>query len=253
MPIVSGMKAVAVPPQVFNDLEALSAAAAERVLDTANRAIAERGGFHIALAGGGTPRRLYELLATPGRRNPTDWSRWHIWFGDERCVPHAHVDSNFRMARTALLDQVPVPADQVHPMVVDPAQPQADAAAYARTMQAIMPTEGNVPVFDLILLGMGDDGHTASLFPGTDILEITDRPAAAVYVADKDSWRISLTYPVLDRARELLFLVAGAGKAPVIARVLGTPEASPRFPVERIAATGNVHWYLDTRAAEGLA
>ncbi|HDP89921.1 MAG TPA: 6-phosphogluconolactonase [Thioalkalivibrio sp.] len=245
------MKNVAVAPDIYPDPEALSRAAAIHVLESARAAIAARGVFHVALAGGSTPRRLYELLAAaaPGQ---TDWSRWQVWFGDERCVPRDHADSNYRMARQALLDHVVIPADHIHPMVRDPAHPEADAAAYAEALAAGLPQGDHAPVFDLVLLGMGDDGHTASLFPGTAILDVHDRHVAAVHVAAKDSWRISLTYPVLGQARELLFLVAGASKAPVIAQVLGQPDAAPRYPVERIAAIGTVHWLLDSAAAGGL-
>jgi len=246
------MKTVAVNPHVFTDLEALSEAAADHVIQAASEAIATRGTFHLALAGGSTPRRLYELLASPERRKNTDWSRWEIWFGDERCVPPDHADSNFRMAREALLDHVPIPPEQVHPMVGHADDPEGDARAYVHTMDHILTLAGDVPIFDLVLLGMGDDGHTASLFPGTDILAVTDRNAAAVHVAAKDSWRISLTYRVLNRAREITFLVAGAGKAPVLAQVLGQPEAAPRYPVEGIEAQGKVHWFLDQAAAEEL-
>lgn len=246
------MKAVAVSPHVFADLEALSEAAAEHVIQSANSAIATRGTFHLTLAGGSTPRRLYELLAQPERRKATDWSRWEIWFGDERCVPPDHADSNYRMAREALLEHVPIPEEQVHPMVGRSGDPESDAVAYARTMDHILTLAGDTPIFDLILLGMGDDGHTASLFPGTDILEVDDRNAVAVHVASKDSWRISLTYPVLNRAREIIFLVAGAGKAQVIGQVLGQPDADPQYPVEGIAAQGEVHWFLDQAAAGAL-
>lgn len=252
MLIVGDMKPVAVTPQVLDDLEALSQSAVAHVLDVANKAIATRGVFHIALAGGGTPRRLYELLAAPEHRRATEWSRWEVWFGDERCVPAEHADSNYRMAREALLDHVPIPAEQVHPMVHNADRPEEDAAAYAEALQTTLTTAGDTPIFDLILLGMGDDGHTASLFPGSDILEVRDRSVAAVYVAAKESWRISLTYPVLERASELMFLVAGAAKAPVIARVLGAPTAEAHYPVEGIAAGGKVSWYLDKAAAGEL-
>ncbi len=246
------MKTVAVSPHVFTDLEALSEAAVDHVLQAASEAIATRGTFHLALAGGSTPRRLYELLASPERRKNIDWSRWEIWFGDERCVPPDHADSNYRMAREALLDHVPIPAEQVHPMVGRADDPEADARAYAQTMDHILTLAGDVPIFDLVLLGMGDDGHTASLFPGTDILAVTDRNVAAVHVAAKNTWRVSLTYRVLNRAREIMFLVAGAAKAPVIARVLGQPEAEPRYPVEGIDAQGKVYWFLDRAAAGEL-
>lgn len=243
------MQSLAVTPEIHADAEALSRAAAGYVLAAAQAAIATRGVFHLALAGGSTPRRLYQLLAaTPADR--VDWAHWQIWFGDERCVPADHADSNYRMAREALLDHVPIPAAQVHPMVHHPDDPAADAQAYAEQLARDLTTAAGVPVLDLVLLGMGDDGHTASLFPGTDILAVDDRPVAAVAVPGK-GWRISLTYPVLARARERLFLVAGAAKAPVLAKVLAAPQAAAPYPVARLAA-GRGRWLLDQAAAQDL-
>ncbi|MDX5332668.1 MAG: 6-phosphogluconolactonase [Gammaproteobacteria bacterium] len=243
------MQTLAVTPEIHADAEALSRAAAGYVLAAAQSAIATRGVFHLALAGGSTPRRLYQLLAaTPADR--VDWPHWQIWFGDERCVPPDHADSNYRMAREALLDHVAIPAAQIHPMVHHPDDPAADARAYAGQLTRDLITAAGVPVLDLVLLGMGDDGHTASLFPGTDILAVDDRPVAAVAAPGK-GWRISLTYPVLERARERLFLVAGAAKAPVLAQVLADPQAAAPYPVARLAAGGG-RWLLDRAAAQAL-
>ena len=246
------MKTVAVTPLVEANLEALSRAAAAHVLALANQRIVASGRFSLALAGGSTPKRLYELLASPEFACQTDWSAWQVYFGDERCVVHDHADSNYRMAREALLAHVPIPPAQVHPMVRDPETPDADATAYAADLANQLDQAGGIPVFDLVLLGMGDDGHTASLFPGTEILDVTDRAVATVYVPAKASWRISLTFPGLEQARELLVLVAGAATAPVLARVLGQPEAPAHYPVERIAARGTVNWMLDEAAAKEL-
>jgi 6-phosphogluconolactonase len=236
---------------IFADAETLAVAAAEYCIAQARVAIAARGRFHLALAGGSTPRRLYQLLAAPAYRDRIDWRSVEIWFGDERCVPPDHADSNYRMADEAMVGKLAIPADQVHRMPADAADPQAAAADYARQLGERVPA-GKLPVLDLVLLGMGPDGHTASLFPDTDILAVRDRAVAAVYVERLHAWRLSLTLPVLEQARNLLFLVAGADKAPMIGRVLGDVADAAVYPVQRIHRDGGVLWMLDEAAASGL-
>lgn len=230
----------------------MSQSTANRVAEIAADAIAERGSFRIALAGGNTPRGLYRCVAAPSHTSRIDWRRVHVFFGDERCVPLDHADSNYRMANEAMLERVPIPSAQVHPMCHTPQAPEADAKRYAELLAAQIPCTGGIPVFDLILLGLGDDGHTASLFPGTPILQETDKTVAAVHVDKLDSWRVSLTFPVLNQARHLLFLVAGAGKADTVGRVFSPPGAEP-FPVQRIEPQGTVEWHLDQAAASQLS
>lgn len=235
---------------VHSDLEQLSRACAARWVALCDRAIAERQAFHVALAGGSTPRRLYTLLAEEEFSGRTDWSRVHVYFGDERSVPPDHPDSNYRMAREQLLDHVPIPAEQIHPILAAPESIEQDAASYAKVIRCNAPLgpEG-IPHFDLMLLGIGPDGHTASLFPDTDILEQRTLLVAPVYVERMKTWRVSMTYPVLDRARCLLFQVAGAEKAQIIARVFGPPTDQAPLPVQRIHPEGAVEWHIDRAAA----
>lgn len=236
---------------VFENLEALSLAGAEQLLRIANHNLDASNRFNIALAGGTTPQRLYRLLAQTSLRELTDWSRWHVFFGDERCVPQDDPESNYRMAREALLDRVPIPGDQIHPMVTDPGYPEGEASAYEALIRHEVASENAEPVLDLVLLGLGADGHTASLFPDTAILEVRDRLVAPVYVEQLGSTRISFTYPLLDHARHILFLVAGETKGTLIA-ALERGGDEPIYPVQTLAPQGTVEWYIDRAAASRL-
>ena len=238
-------------PHIHPDPESLARRLADRLQDQARDAIAERGAFHLVLAGGGTPRKLYEALARPERRDRLDWSRVHIYFGDERCVPPDHPDSNYRMARIALLDQVPIPARQVHPILTAMETVRGDAAAYARVLAGKAPPgPTGLPRFDLVLLGLGEDGHTASLFPRTCILGERERPVAAVYVPHLKSWRVSLTLPVLRQARALWVLATGTAKADILGRIWREPDAG--LPVQALADLDGLEWHLDEAAAEQI-
>ena len=233
---------------LFPDADALSRAAAHRWIDLAGHTIATGGAFHVALSGGSTPKRLFGLLASPAFSARVDWARVHIYFGDERCVPPDHPDSNYRMACEALLDHVPIPAAQIH-RIPGEADPAAGAAAYTQTLTAHLPRDSDgAPRLDLLLLGMGPDGHTASLFPGTTALTETGQ-AAAVYVDKFAAWRITLAYPLLNRSRHVMFLVSGADKAPALAEVLG---GRSDLPAAGIAPAGELEWYLDEAAAASL-
>lgn len=231
--------------QVFPTAEALYQGAAERWTLAAREAIGQAGAFHVALSGGSTPKGLYRLLASDPYASQIDWGRVHVYFGDERCVPMDHPQSNYRMAREALLDAVPVPSGQVFRIRTELPDPESVAADYGQTLQSCLPKDNRL---DLILLGVGTDGHTASLFPGTAILTVRDRLAAAVYVEKLSAWRISMTYPAIEQARQILFLVSGAAKAPVVASVLSAPEGGT-FPVQGLRAAGEANWYLDRVAA----
>lgn len=241
------------PIIVHPDTERLAEGVAERWIALCRLAQAQRDAFHVALSGGSTPRRLYRLLAEPAYRSRIDWSRVHLYFGDERAVPPTDADSNFRMAREALLTHIDIPAANVLPMHADPAHIEADAATYAELLRARLPGDAeDTPVFDLILLGMGADGHTCSLFPGTPILQERHRPVAPVHATHLHSWRLSLTYPVLDAARQLLFLVAGADKAAMLRRICREAEGAAPVPVQGIRPRGAVEWHLDRAAAAEL-
>jgi 6-phosphogluconolactonase len=231
--------------QVFPTKTALYYGAAEYWKKIASLAIERTGAFHVALAGGSTPRGLYQLLASEPYVSQVDWRRVYIYFGDERYVPMDHPESNYRMARETLLDLVPIPPKQILRIRTDLSDPQLAAANYAQVLQASLPEEG---CLDLILLGVGSDGHTASLFPETPILTVYDRLVAAVYVEKLSAWRISMTYPAIEMARRILFLVTGVDKAPVVARILTEPHGKD-FPVQRLRARGEVNWYLDADAA----
>lgn len=229
----------------------LARAAADEVAAAASRAVAERGRFAVALAGGSTPRRLYELLAD--RREPwrarIPWDRTHVFFGDERHVPPDHPDSNYRMASEALLAHVPVAS--VHRMRgEDPAEDAARSyeAELARFFGADL--GGPPPSLDLVLLGLGHDGHTASLFPGSVALRERQRWVVAPFVDPLAARRITLTLPVLDRAREALFLVSGPDKADAMARVFAARPAGDPPPAARVRPrAGALVWIADEAAA----
>jgi 6-phosphogluconolactonase len=238
----------------FADAQSLAAAAADLFVRVAGDAIATRGRFYVALSGGSTPRTLYQLLAAEPRYNQVNWSRVFVFWGDERCVPPTDPESNYRMAREALLFHVPVPATQVFRMRGESADPAAAAALYEidlRRAFALAPHE--LPRFDLILLGMGPDGHTASLFPHTDALHVTDRLAVANRVEKLNTTRLTLTAPVINNTRLVVFLVAGADKAEPLAAVLEGPRRPEDLPSQLVAPTdGQVIWMVDNAAAAKL-
>jgi 6-phosphogluconolactonase len=204
--------------------------------------LADRSIARVALAGGSTPKAMYRLLASPAFRERVDWQRVEIFFGDERCVPPDHADSNYRMAREALLDHVPLGADRVHRIAGE--RPPAEAAAqYQQTLARI----GDPPRLDLVLLGMGPDGHTASLFPGTPVLAETRALAAPVYVDKLESWRVTLTAPVLSAAAHVLITTVGAEKADAMATAL--TAAAGAVPIQLVRAVDR-RWLVDRVAAQ---
>jgi len=235
------------------DLAALTQAAADFWLEQAEQAIALRGAFHVALTGGATPQPLYRLLASPERANRIDWSAVHIYIGDERYVPHDHPDSNYGMAMDCLLQHINIPAENLHPVPTDDAQAEQAAARYAAELAQQVPTNAAaLPQFDLIMLGMGDDGHTASLFPDTDILQEQNKTVAAVYVDKLASWRVSMTYPCLNQARQIMVLISGDKKAGILAHIM--KEGSEAiYPIQGVKPLGEMHWFVDQAAASLIA
>lgn len=235
---------------VGDDADATVQAAAAWWENVTAAAISERGVCHVALAGGSTPRALYELLATPSWRTRIDWSRLHVWFGDERCVPPDHADSNYRMARETLLSHVPVDAERVHRIrgEIDPA---LAAREYEDALLRHIPPSatGSLPRLDLILLGIGTDGHVASLFPDTDILNRDADLVAAVWVPRLASWRISLTLPLINATHRVAVLATGAGKADIVSRVIGDDVST--YPARMVQPASGVDWFLDRAAAAG--
>lgn len=240
--------------EVTDDPTALAEAAAARVARCAADAIRARGRFTLALAGGGTPRATYQRLAA--RPDSVDWTRTHVFFGDERCVPPDHPDSNYRMAREALLDHVPIPPVHIHRMEGERDDLGVVAREYEATLRRILDAEGEaVPRLDLVLLGIGDDGHTASLFP--DVVQLGRGPELVARILSKAKGaRLTLTFPALDAARNVVFLVAGDGKKEVIRTILQPgPDGggAPPFPAAEVRPTdGELVWLLDRAAASGL-
>ena len=239
---------------VAADTAALTAAAAGHVRRAIAEAIAARGACWLALAGGRTPRAVYERLAEAGTP-AIDWARVHAAFGDERVVPPDHADSNYAMARAALFDRVPLPGSQMHRIEGERGDASDAAAAYAATLsRAFALAPGAWPVFDLVLLGMGPDGHTASLFPRTPALDVVDRLAAAAIATSAPTSRVTLTYPVLNASRAVVILVNGADKADAVARAFDDRVPLEDCPVRGVRpAAGSVTWHLDAAAAAKLS
>jgi 6-phosphogluconolactonase len=233
---------------------ALAEQAADRFVELTTQALAGFGTFRVALSGGTTPQALYARLAAEPFRSRVDWERVQVFWGDERCVPPDQADSNYRLAHELLLSKVPVRPANVYRMRGEATDPDLAAAEYAGELQTAFGLKrGERPRFDLILLGMGTDGHTASLFPHSPALREVTRLAVAVYVEAVKSYRITLTLPVLNNAASVLFLVSGGDKAERLRAVLGgkPSHAAPASMVR--PERGTLHWIVDRAAAAGLA
>ena len=223
---------------VFEGPAELAAAAAAAFLRAGREAIAARGRFLAALSGGETPRAAHSAIAA--RAGELDWARVHLFWGDERCVAPDDPRSNYRMARETLLARLPVPAANVHRWKAE-REPAEAAALYEEDLASIA---GAPPVLDFVFLGVGTDGHTASLFPGTSALAVTDRSCAANFVPSLGEWRLTLTYPALNAAREVVFLVEGAGKREIVRKI----EVGGDHPAARVKAARTL-WFMDKAAA----
>ena len=237
--------------RTYPDAHGLAHAAGRHFTAIAAEAIAARGRFSVALSGGSTPRPLYEHLAREELASWLPWSSVHVFWGDERCVAPDHPDSNFAMAREALLDHVPIPPVNVH-RIRGEMDPTEAAAVYERTLrQFFVPgQEGEICTFDLVLLGMGNDGHTASLFPGSEPLEEQSRWVAAHYADQGRGWRITLTPPAINAARHVIFLVSGAAKAKILQQVFAGARQPHPLPAQVIAPnSGELLWLIDSAAA----
>jgi 6-phosphogluconolactonase len=237
--------------RVFDEPAALLAAAREDLVARAQKALRARRRFTLALSGGSTPKTLYASLVGAD----IDWTRTQIFFGDERCVPPDHADSNYRMAREALLSKIAIPERNVHRVKSEDADPERAAKAYEQDLQTFFKLRpGELPTFDLALLGMGPDGHTASLFPGTTALAEEVRLAVAPYVEKLGAWRVTLTAPVFNHARCVLFLVCGEDKAQALKGVLEGDKPADELPSKLIKPTaGELLWWVDKSAAKLLA
>ena len=236
---------------VYSDLDTLSRDVAERLLALAMSAIALRGTFTIALAGGSTPKRLYTLLAA-NYADALDWSKVQFFFGDERSVPPDHADSNYRMANEAMLTKLAMPTANVHRMRGEAEDIAMAAAEYEEDVRQTFGSKG-IPVFDLILAGMGPDGHTLSLFPHTAALNVTDKLVTANHVDKLNTNRITFTYSLANNAANYFFLVGGADKADSLREVLEGAPNRAEYPSQGIAPTnGDLIWFVDTTAAAKL-
>ncbi|MBI5867070.1 MAG: 6-phosphogluconolactonase [candidate division Zixibacteria bacterium] len=239
----------------FADLDALSSAAADEFRLIAIASVTARDCCRVVLPGGNTPRRLFEMLATPTYRNTVPWDRLEFYWGDERMVPPDDPDSNFRMANEALLAKVPLHPAAVHRVQTESGSPEEVASGYAVELSQLRttPNENRSPVFDVILLGMGSDGHTASLFPHSPVLGHVGQWVVPSRAPKPPHERITMTAEVINAAREVIFLVSGADKAEVLAQVLEGPADAQRLPAQLSAPShGRLLWFVDSAAASKL-
>jgi len=246
---------VKVEIQVWADLDELSRAAASELLQQARRAVQERGLFSIVLSGGSTPKTLYSLLANDSTfRTEFAWDKIHFFWGDERHVPPVHPESNYRMTKEALLSKVPVPSENIHRIRSENPDARQAAKEYEETLRTFFRLKtGEYPRFDLVLLGMGPDGHTASLFPGTEALREQEHLVVANWVEKLHAYRITMTLPVLNEAALVLFLVSGEDKAETLRQVLEEKDGKAPFPSQLIRPThGRLLWLVDRVAGRFL-
>ncbi|HVF55355.1 MAG TPA: 6-phosphogluconolactonase [Pyrinomonadaceae bacterium] len=237
--------------EVFDDAGEVARAAANRFVELARAAVASKGTFAVALAGGSTPRSVYELLAGEEFRGAVEWGSVHVFFGDERCVPPDDADSNYRMANEALLSRVPIPTENVH-RIRGESDAAANASLYEDEMRAFF---GDVdwPRLDLVFLGMGEDGHTASLFPGTEALAETRAWVVANWVEKLGAWRVTLTAPTINHAAHIVFIVNGAAKAARLAEVIKGERRPAELPAQLVRPIdGILEWLVDRAAAASV-
>lgn len=237
---------------VFPDSDAFYNAAAEFWISRAKKALAAHGSFFVALSGGRTPAGLYRVLASPAWRDQIDWSKVVFFLGDERFVSRTDEQSNYKMIMETLIQELPVDVANIRLMYKEHDTAEAMASEYAESINGRLPlSDKGVPIFDLIMLGMGSDGHTASLFPGTAILNETKRSVAAVYVEKMESWRVSFTYPLINQARQVMVLVTGEDKADTLSDIF-QDNAISQYPIQQIQPAGEMHWFIDQAAAAKL-
>jgi 6-phosphogluconolactonase len=240
--------------QTLPSKEELGQAVASLVARLSAQAINDRARFTVALSGGSLPKIVCPSLVSEPWRSQIDWSAWHVFWADERCVPLDHPDSNFRLARQYLFNQVEIPVAQIYP-IDDSFEPDITAKAYEAVLkQLFRPAPGRPPRFDIILLGMGEDGHTASLFPGHPLIDETSRWVAPVFDSPKPPpERITLTLPVINQARHVVFVTAGSSKANILARVLASDDLAESLPAQLVRPTeGELFWFVDEAAAAEL-
>ncbi len=236
--------------RVFQSKDELVHAATEKIIDCVEEAVRKRGRCNIALAGGRTPRDVYALLATKPYKNRVCWDNVSLFWGDERAVSPEDQESNYKMVRQSLLEHITIPGENVH-RIRGETEPVQAASEYSELLMRRF--SGGLPCFDLVLLGIGDDGHTASLFPGTEVLDEYRQLVSAVFVPKFASWRVTLTLPVLNAAREIMFLVSGNTKSDIVRRVMSNHKPNRKLPVTLVTPqSGTVSWMLDSGAASLL-
>lgn len=232
---------------IFSDIPELNKGAADFFQEAALTAVTETGSFVVSLAGGGTPKGLYALLKEQPYLDKIPWEKVIVLWGDERCVPANSPESNTRMAQEALLNHVPIPASNIH-AIDGTLAPEDSAFQYENNLKQLL--AANSKQIDLCLLGLGDDGHTASLFPHTSVLHEKERWVKEVYVEKLDRWRITLTAPFLNQSNTVLFLVSGAKKAAILPKVIQGGVETDLYPSQLIINEhANVHWFMDQDAA----
>lgn len=245
------------------DTQELAKRAADFLVAHISETLKTKGKYTLALSGGSTPKALHELLAGEPYKSHIDWDKIHFFWGDERFVPFNDDKNNAKMAFDTLLDKVPVNKDHIHIMQTENISPEESAAAYEKLLHEYFPLvhthhpddhPDNTPftTFDLIILGMGDDGHTLSLFPGKPIIHETDKWVDAFWLAEQDMYRVTLTHPVANHSAVVMFLVAGSGKASALKEVLEGDYNPDKYPSQIIKPKGELHWFLDEAAAKEL-
>lgn len=239
--------------QVCRDPQAVYEEAAALFARLTDEAVGARGRFTVALSGGSTPKGVHTVLSGDTYRTHIPWAQVQLFWGDERCVPPTHPDSNYHMAEETLLSRIAIPAQHINRIPAE-LPPDEAASKYEQTLRDTFAVSADaLPRFDLIFLGMGPDGHTASLFPGTPGIHETKRLVIAQYVEKLQTWRITLTPPVLNNAAHVVFLVCGADKAETLKAVLQGPFEPERFPSQLIRPTqGTLLWLVDQAAANAL-
>lgn len=237
----------------YDSAAALKMAATEHIVQHAVSESTKKPVFSMALSGGSTPIDIYKGLVTEKWMKAFPWKQSYFVFGDERYVPHDHEQSNYKMAMDAFLKKAQVDEDHIYPVPTNCEHPDDCAEMYERQLKEVLATDGTLEI-DLVLLGMGDDGHTASLFPDTDILNESESSLAAVYVEKLDSWRISMTLPCLNKAKKIMVLVSGEAKASVLADVLMPKalSAEKQYPIQLIDNPNGLLWFIDQAAASQL-
>lgn len=222
-------------------------------LEAALTTVESDGKFVVALSGGNTPQKLFSYVTKDYYRSRFPWAKMYFFWVDERCVPPQHPDSNYGMTKEYLLSKVPVPESHVFRMPGETMPPQTGAKAYENAMKAFFKLDKSFPHLDLILLGMGEDGHTASLFPGTDALQNSERWIVSNYVAAKSTTRLTMTFPIINDAKRVAFLCTGASKAGIVRDVFRDDISPTRYPAQRVKpANGELLWFLDSEAASKL-